>query len=299
MPDDGSTGSPPPRRRSRLVERLRGLWHRLRSTRMILIDYPVSPRSRWPHDRPHEGLRRIIDASRDQYADLLRSFLQFAPNLLAIPREAHEAPATDPCWINSYVPVFDGIALYGLTALTRPRRFFEIGSGNSTKFVARAVRDHGLPTEILSVDPQPRAEIDRLCSRIIRQPVEETDPALFDELEANDILYVDCSHRVFMNSDATTVFLDIIPRLKPGVLVGIHDIMLPYDYPQVWARRFYSEQYLLACYLLAEGRRLQTVLPTNFVVWDGELRSILQPVYGHEHLRDLPRHGASYWLRMQ
>jgi hypothetical protein len=122
---------------------------------------------------------------------------------------------------------------------------------HSTKFARRAIRDHGLPTRIVSIDPDPRDEIDALCDTAIRESLEQIDLNVVDELERGDIVFIDGSHHCFMNSDVTVFFLDILPRLKPGTLVQFHDLMLPYDYPLEWIERYYSEQYLLAAYLQA------------------------------------------------
>ena len=67
------------------------------------------------------------------------------------------------------------------------------------------------------------------------------------------MLFIDSSHRSFTNSDVTAFYLDILPRLKSGVLIHIHDVFLPYDYPPEWSDRFYNEQYLLACVLLTRN----------------------------------------------
>jgi predicted O-methyltransferase YrrM len=287
------------RRKLSLKRAIRRLAGRLSPADTVLLDYPVAPKSRWPIGMPHTELRRILNANRDAYADLLRSFLPLEPRLGMIRKNAKEAGRTEPYWINGWMPALDGVALYALTALNKPKRFFEVGSGNSTKFAFRAVKDHGLETRIVSIDPQPRAEIDELCEKIIRAPVEEVDLRLFDELQANDILYIDNSHRAFMNSDATVVLLDVLPRLKPGVIVQIHDVTLPYDYPEEWARRFYSEQYLLACYLLALGTRFTVLLPSYFVSFDDCLKGILDPLWSQESMRGVETHGCSFWLQMR
>jgi predicted O-methyltransferase YrrM len=280
----------------RRIRRLAGEWS---PADTILLDYPVKPKCRWPIGRPHPELWRILNANRDAYADLLRSFLPFGPRFANIPKDAKEAGQTEPYWINGWMPALDGVALYALTALNKPKRYFEVGSGNSTKFAARAVKDHGLATRIVSIDPEPRAEIDQLCEKIIRAPVEDVDVAFFDELECNDILYIDNSHRAFMNSDATVLLLDVLPRLKPGVIVHVHDVTLPYDYPEAWAGRFYSEQYLLACYLLALGTRFEVLLPSSFVSFDEQLKGIMDPLWGQEFMRGVETHGCSFWLRMR
>ena len=82
------------------------------------------------------------------------------------------------------------------------------------------MRDLALNTQIISVDPSPRAEVDALCDTVVREPLETVDTALFDELEAGDMLFADRSHPVFENSDVTVFFLEILPRWKSGVTMG-------------------------------------------------------------------------------
>jgi hypothetical protein len=96
---------------------------------------------------------------------------------------------------------------------------------------------------LYSVDLHPRAEIDSLCDKVIRQPLERSDLSFINDLGAGDILFIDSSHRCFMNSDVTVLFLDVLPKLRRGVAVHIHDIYLPLDYPQERAHWFHSEQY--------------------------------------------------------
>ena len=112
------------------------------------------------------------------------------------------------------------------------------------------------------------------------------------------MLFVDNSHRVFMNSDVTAIFLDAFPRLRRGVLVGIHDITLPYDYPAAWSHRYYSEQYLLAAYLLARGDRFEIALPGTFVSDDPEMREILSPLWTKDVMKSVERHGSTFWVKM-
>jgi hypothetical protein len=129
--------------------------------------------------------------------------------------------------------------------------------------------------------------------------VEEINIQIFDRLDKNDILYIDNSHRVLMNSDATTIFLDVIPKLRAGVLVEIHDVMLPYDYPSDWVDRYYSEQYLLAAYILAKGRIFDIILPNMFISHDNELKSILTPLWEKKEMKNVETHGCSFWIRMK
>jgi hypothetical protein len=275
-----------------LVSHLRKLVHYISPETTILLDYPITPRSRWDDKNPHNELYEIINQNRDMYNKLLKSFLKFKNYFLEIPEQQSSAHRNNPFWINGMMPALDSVSLYSFIALKNPRHYFEIGSGNSTKFARKASNDHNLNTKITSIDPNPRAEIDDICDEVINKPVEDVNLDVFDQLENDDILYVDNSHRVFMNSD-------IIPRLKSGVLIEIHDVLLPYDYPSEWTGRYYSEQYLLAAYLLAKGNRLDIVLPNTFISKDPELNRILDPLWQTKQMRNVETHGCSFWLKIK
>lgn len=288
------------RRHPLLVKALRRAAREVSPQTVVLLDYPLVSRQRWDEDHPHRRLHDLLDREREVYRSNLQSFLPLMDRLVTIPeRRTAATPPAEPCWINGWMPALDGVALYGLLATRNPKLYMEVGSGNSTKFARRAIQDHRLDTKIVSIDPQPRAEIDGLCDEVVRTPVEEVGLELFDRLAPNDILYVDNSHRVFMNSDATTIFLDVLPRLKAGVWVEIHDVTLPYDYPAAWVDRHYSEQYLLAAYILAEGTRFDVVLPNAFVARDAELARVLAPLWERSEMKNVATHGVSFWLTMR
>jgi hypothetical protein len=173
----------------------------------------------------------------------------------------------------------------------------EIGSGNSTKFAAKARALNSRETKIISIDPNPRVEIDRLCDQVIRSPLESVDLHIFDQLSAGDILFFDGSHRVFENSDVTVFFIDILPYLKSGVYIHIHDILWPADYPPGWEKRYYSEQYMLAMILLFGREHFDIVLPNSFIAWYTELTGMFSEIWKAPSLAGVERHGASFWLR--
>jgi hypothetical protein len=133
----------------------------------------------------------------------------------------------------------------------------------------------------------------------VRKPLEAADLSVFSELTANDVVYIDCSHRAFMNSDVTTFFLEVLPTLAAGVVVGVHDILLPYDYPNEWADRWYSEQYLLACYLLSRWPRISVIFPSYFISQDLELKSVLAPLWDDPAMAGIETHGSSFWFQMK
>jgi hypothetical protein len=262
-------------------------------SRAVVVTYPSQPRSRWGYGAAGEArLTAVIEKNRGEYERMLRSFAPFRGAIERIPQIA-AAGSAEPNWDNGYFLALDAAALYGVIATARPRRLFEIGSGNSTRFARRAIRDQGLPTSLLSIDPSPQADIDEICDVVVRQPLEEVDVALFDQLEAGDILFFDGSHYPFMNSDVVVLWVEILPRLKPGVLVHVHDVFLPYDYPPDWVERFYSEQYLLAVALLAPRAALDVVLPNQFIAKDPALRRVVDESLGPRAADG----GTSFWMR--
>ncbi|MCU1450946.1 MAG: hypothetical protein JWP02_3116, partial [Acidimicrobiales bacterium] len=137
----------------------------------IVSDYPLDPEPRYGYGKPpHPELYEMIAKGRDGYAALLRQFLEFKTDLARIPLDV-QSPS-DPYWHNGSFQGLDAVALYSLLALNNPPRLIEVGSGNSTKFARRAIRDHGLRTTITSIDPEPRAEVDDLCDQTIRGQLE-------------------------------------------------------------------------------------------------------------------------------
>ncbi|HHE46607.1 MAG TPA: class I SAM-dependent methyltransferase [Bacteroidetes bacterium] len=264
----------------------------------IFLEYPHHPAPRYGHGKPpHPGLYELIDSQRDSIRATLQSFVQFKPYLQQITLTKPVA-AEEPYWLNGWLPAYDGAGIYCMTALHKPGNFIEVGSGNSTRFARQAIRDHGLNTRITSIDPQPRAEINSICDAIIRKPLQDVDISIFDQLESNDILYVDGSHYCFQNSDVTVIFLDVLPKLKPGVIVHFHDISLPYDYPPQWNERYYNEQYLLATALLTGGERFSILLPNGFISLDGELRTVFDLLWEDPALHGVEKHGGSFWMRI-
>jgi len=261
----------------------------------IALQYDFVSVPRFGYGKPgNPYMREILESRRDVYAQHLARFHTFVPALQDIRLEANEP--LRPHWLNGYFPGLDALALHNFITLCRPALMIEVGSGNSTKFAVNAIRKSNLSTKLISIDPSPRAEINELCSEVLRIRLEEVDLSILDRLQANDIFFFDGSHYSFMGSDVTVLFLEIIPRLKPGVLIHIHDIFLPNDYPPTWIDRYYSEQYLLATLLLGGAKDLSIELPNGFISDDTPLNSLLKSTYS-----GLPEgvepYGCSFWMR--
>jgi predicted O-methyltransferase YrrM len=265
----------------------------------IALEHPVRPSPRYGYGKPvHARLSQIIDARRAGYRSLLEQFLLYKSDIWRIENTAGENLNT-PVWINGFLPALDSISLYSLIRLHRPRLYVEIGSGHSTRFARRAIEDQQLDTQIVSVDPHPRVELGTVADRRIEEPVEEISLEVFESLQSGDILFVDNSHRAFTNSDVTVVFMDILPKLNPGVLVHFHDIFLPADYPPQWNGRYYSEQYLLACHLLAQTQSFEIELANAFVSNDPELSYLVAPLWLHPAMEGVEKYGCSFWVRIK
>ena len=109
---------------------------------------------------------------------------------------------------------------------------------------------------------------------------------------------IDGSHQSYTNSDATVFFTEVLPRLPPGVLVYVDDIFLPWDYPPQMSDRWYSEQYLLAAWLLA-GDRLEITLPDFWLCTQPDLHRILAPLWDRFTWAAIPTNGTGFWMTIR
>jgi predicted O-methyltransferase YrrM len=147
--------------------------------------------------------------------------------------------------------------LHGVVRGLQPRRIVELGSGYSTLIMAAAVernRAEGVETELRTFDPYPSVARPGLAGLAALEAVRAQDVPLdvFTGLEAGDVLFVDTTHTVKLDSDVNRIVLDVLPALAPGVLVHVHDIFLPYEYPRQWPEEsgfHWAEQYLLQAFL--------------------------------------------------
>jgi len=260
----------------------------------LVIEYGLDSQPRYGYGKPpHRKLYEILNKRREVFKAYLRKIRDCYGVLETIELAVLEDDLR-PGWDNVWISGFDLISLCGLLKYNNPQNYIEIGSGNTTKFARKTIDYYQLKTRITSIDPQPRARIDELCDSVIRERLEDTELKMFTDLQAGDMVFMDGSHLSLMNSDTTVFFLDILPNLPPGVVVGIHDIFWPDDYPPGWVGRYYSEQYLLAAYLLAEGSSFDVILANNFIAQDEELSGVLTPLW--LWLPWVTQHGAAFWI---
>lgn len=169
----------------------------------------------------------------------------------------------------------DAEILYCMIRHFKPNTIMEIGSGNSTLLSADALlrnrRETGNDATLIAVEPYPNAVLEKGfpgLTRVIKAPVQSIPLKEFESLRENDILFIDSSHVLKTGSDVQYEYLEIVPRLKPGVLVHFHDIFLPFSYPKSWVvneLRFWNEQSVLQA-LLAFNRSFRILWAGNYMI---------------------------------
>ncbi|HZB38722.1 MAG TPA: class I SAM-dependent methyltransferase [Beijerinckiaceae bacterium] len=196
----------------------------------------------------YPALVRLFEAAEPRFREVIGLIAAFGPDLDRIAKGGGSA-RFDQDWF----PRLDAAAAYSLVRTRKPNRIVEIGSGHSTRFLARAAADGGLAAEILCIDPAPRTGLSGLGVSHVPTLLHEADPRLLGGLEAGDVLFIDSSHIAMPGTDVDRLFLDVLPRLPPGVLVHVHDVFLPDPYPAEWAWRGYNEQLLVGALLQGGG----------------------------------------------
>lgn len=196
----------------------------------------------------------------------------------------------------SNYPIGDAFILHCLIRHYKPKRIIEIGSGFSTLVAARAGKFNTPPPELISIDPFPSKFEDVLSKgfpgfkRLEVIPVENLPVDYFNSLQENDILFIDSTHVIKPNGDILYLYLNVIPRLKPGVIVHAHDIFLPFNYPKKWVFEnhwFWNEQYLLWAYLLF-NHEFEIIFSAHYMKkYIKELQTIFHGYWT----------GGSFWFR--
>jgi len=174
----------------------------------------------------------------------------------------------------------DGEILYCMVRHLKPRRIVEIGSGFSTMLSAQAIlknqmEDPGYACELIAIDPYPNPMLKAGfpgLSRVIKDEVQDLPLELFTSLGRNDILFIDSSHILRIGSDVQYEYLEVVPRLAPGVTVHFHDIFLPSEYPRdiiFKGFQFPNEQYLVQAFLAFNS--------AFEILWAGSFMHLTQP----------------------
>lgn len=188
--------------------------------------------------------------------------------------------------------------IYASLILERePGSLVEVGSGFSTLVAKRAIGFAKLSTRLSVFDPAPRTDVRAVADELTLAPVEQSDLARRAWRE-NDILFIDSSHICRTRGDLPYLFCEVIPSLPRGVLVHIHDIFLPYDYPNLYDQWCHSEEYLLGC-TLAHSERYRVVMSNHWLSREHPhaMNLTFGPFAGTE--KTAPHHfGCSFWFEV-
>lgn len=195
-----------------------------------------------------------IDWNTEQQLALLGEF-RFGAELTEIP--FHKTGPLEFYFNNTTFATGDAEIWYQLIRARRPRRIFEIGSGNSTLMARRAIArnkrdDPAYDCKHLCIEPYEMPWLEQAGVIVLRKKVEDVEVALFAELAEGDVLFIDSSHVIRPEGDVLCEYLQILPTLNKGVIVHVHDIFSPRNYPDRWLIgdvRFWNEQYLLEAFL--------------------------------------------------
>ena len=242
-----------------------------------------------PTSAPYPEVFDLIERSKPSYQQFL--------SVMAKHESFYQDTASGsilPNWNSSYLSPLDAACLYSFVAHFKPARIVEIGSGNTTVFMSRAIADHGLTTKVTCIDPQPRIAIDSLQVEFQRRTLSIADVNLMSSLQAGDFLFVDSSHILQPDFDVDIILNRILPRLRPGVIVHFHDIFLPFPYPKDWTDRCYNEQNGIISWLLSG--LLEPMFASHYV-WR-EMNDELSAICKNFPL-NTNANGGSLWLRVQ
>lgn len=195
-----------------------------------------------------------IEWREDSQLRLLQDFLGYVPEI-DFPVEKPNNPTTY-FYMNDQFPVLDAEVLYCMLRHFKPHRMIEVGSGFSSLVTAHVNRVHlGGGLQFVCIEPYPRQFLlDGVAgiSELVVSKVQDVPLDFYDRLQEGDILFIDSSHVTKVGSDVNHLFFEVIPRLRKGVLIHIHDIFLPDEYPKKWVieeGRHWNEQYLVRAFL--------------------------------------------------
>ena len=238
---------------------------------------------------------RGIDMNDAVQLDLLRNqFPRFQREYEQFPAEPTGEPGRFHC-NNDLFGGTDALVAYCMIRHFQPRLIIEVGSGFSSLVAAEAIAKNK-NSALICIEPFPQDFLRRGfpgLRSLIEKKVEEIDLEFFSQLQSGDILFIDSSHTVRIGGDVNYLFLELLPRLKPGVIVHVHDIFFPFDYPRDWVMdelRFWSEQYLLQAFL-SFNSEFEVLIANHYLA--------------HYYLADFKRtfphspwwSGGSFWMR--
>lgn len=172
---------------------------------------------------------------------------------------------------NKFFNSSDAEIYYQMIRYFKPKQIIEIGSGHSSLIALEAVKKNkeidNIFTKIKCIEPYENKWLENYELEIIREKVEKLDAKFFLSLEQNDFIFIDSSHMIKPSGDILKIYLEILPILSKGVIIHIHDIFTPKNYPEKWIineNKFWNEQYLVEI-LLRNNTEIEVFLMLNYL----------------------------------
>ena len=252
---------------------------------------PGDSAPRFDGEEMWENLDLRGPAQRSYYAGLLARFP-------ALPFPRHQTAGRRYFADNGFFVLSDAFTLSGIIRQEQPRRIVEVGSGFSSAVMLDTLQHAGQTAGLTFIEPFPdrlnallSAE-DRARSTVLVQPVQEVPLSVFEQLEEGDILFIDSSHVAKIGSDVAFLFLRVLPRLRRGVLIHLHDIFYPCSYPAVWLRegRAWNESLFLRAFLLGNPG-------FEIVAFNSFAGRAFPEIFRTDFPAFLDNTGGSIWLR--
>ena len=256
--------------------------------------------ARWNRTSALHGLEYDLAAMKSALAELLASFLG---EFLTYPPYAQ----VQKMGFGPGFTAMDALTLYMMIRHLKPQRYIEVGSGVSTYYCSLAAKrnaSEGHPLQMTCIEPYPFAKLSTIAGiRVLPQKVEDVEISLFQQLRENDVLFIDSSHILRVDSDLPFLYLEVLPVLNVGVVTHIHDIPYPYNFPyppelwifgQEWPM-FWNEPMVLQAFL-AFNKNFKISMSTPLIrYFDEEFLKQSIPIY--ESVAQNPNTFSSIWLR--
>lgn len=232
-----------------------------------------------------EKQREMLDAIKAHYADL--------------PWDGLSKPGLRYFYDNPAYSYSDAIFLNGIMRQAKPQRFVEVGSGYSSCMALDTNELYfGNSIQFTFIEPYPELlhsllkDSDRDRVDILPSRVQDVDRAVFEQLQADDILFVDSTHVSRVGSDVNHLFFEVLPTLASGVYIHFHDIFYPFEYPKGWIQegRAWNEIYMLRAFLMNNH-------DYEIVMFNTCLQTLYEEAFREHMPLCLKNPGGSIWLR--
>lgn len=239
-----------------------------------------------------------IDWRVEHQLEVAREVSRYIPELADIPD--HAGCGSEFYWQNDFWNSADALVQYGLLRSRKPAKLIEVGCGFSSLLAARALRknleeNRERTTDVTLIEPYPRRELLDKLPRPWRQVatiLQRCPFEWFEGLRAGDVLFYDGSHCCHTASDVNWFFFQVLPRLGEGVLIHLHDIFFPRDYPEPWLLerlQSWNEQFVLQAFLM-HNSVYRVEIANAFIAHAREAE--IRALYGTVQ----PFWGASFWM---